>query len=98
MISTAILGCAVENDSVAKMVAELREMTIARIRARLERAKTEGELKSDADPAALARFVGAIIQGMSVQARDGASEADLLALTRVARETLANAFVQNVGE
>ena len=33
--------------------------------------------------AALARFVGAIIQGMSVQARDGATEKDLKAVVEL---------------
>lgn len=89
MISTAVLGCAVENDPVARLVAARREATIARLRERLERAKTEGELRPDADPAALARFTGAIIQGMSVQARDGASAAELCALARLANEELA---------
>lgn len=89
MISTAVLGCAVENDPVARMVSNIREATIARVRARLERAKAEGELKPDADPAALARFVGAVIQGMSVQARDGAGRVELLAMVRLANEELA---------
>ncbi len=88
MISTAILGCAVENDPVARIVADRREATIRRIRERLERAKFEGELAPSADPAVIARFVGAIIQGMSVQARDGAGQAELLALARLANEEL----------
>nr|WP_277998331.1 TetR/AcrR family transcriptional regulator [Sphingomonas liriopis] len=89
MISTAVLGCAVENDPVSRMVSAMREATIARIRERLERAKAERELSSAADPAALARFVGAIIQGMSVQARDGAGRAELLAMVGIANEELA---------
>lgn len=88
MISTAVLGCAAENDQVADMVANLRETTIFRLQKRLQRAKVEGELRSNADPAALARFVGAIIQGMSVQARDGASRAELMAIARLAEEEL----------
>lgn len=89
MVSTAVLGCAVENDPVAKMVSAMREATIARVRERLERAKAEGELKPGADPTALARFVGAIIQGMSVQARDGASRTELLGMVVIANEELA---------
>ncbi|MFN3584807.1 TetR/AcrR family transcriptional regulator [Phenylobacterium sp.] len=89
MISTAMLACAVENDPVARMASDMREAAVARIRERLERAKAEGELNPGADPGALARFVGAIIQGMSVQARDGASEADLVAVARLAGEELA---------
>jgi AcrR family transcriptional regulator len=89
MISTAMLECAKENDAVARLVGGLREEAIARLRTRLEQAKAEGELKPDSDPAALARFVGAIIQGMSVQARDGAREPELVALAQIASAELA---------
>lgn len=89
MISTAVLGCAVENGPVADMVSAMREATIARIRERLERAKAEGEVKADATPAALARFIGVVIQGMSVQARDGAGRSDLLSVVSLANAELA---------
>lgn len=83
MISTALLGAAAENEAVARLVAEMREGTIAQMRARLERARDEGELAPGSDPAALARFVGALVQGLSVQARDGAGRDDLVALARL---------------
>lgn len=51
---------------------------------RLERAKREGDLPADAVPADLARFVGTICQGMSVQAASGASRADLLKIAELA--------------
>lgn len=91
MISTAVLGCAVENDAVAARVSAMRETTIARIRERLERAARDGELRPEADPAALARFVGAMLQGMSVQARDGADARTLGAMAAVASSALAQA-------
>jgi transcriptional regulator GlxA family with amidase domain len=51
------------------------------------------ELRADADIKALSRFSAAIMQGMAVQARDGASEAELrriarLALSEFARHTI----------
>ncbi|MGO7733791.1 hypothetical protein ACC704_38215, partial [Rhizobium johnstonii] len=46
--------------------------------ARIERGIREGDMKPETNPRALARFLGAIIQGMSVQARDGASMEELL--------------------
>jgi AcrR family transcriptional regulator len=58
------------------------------IRERLKRAKTEGDLPKDADPAALARFVATVTQGMAVQAAGGASHVEL---RRVA-ETALRAF------
>jgi AcrR family transcriptional regulator len=47
------------------------------IRERLKRAQAEGDLPSDADPAALARYVSTVTQGMSIQAAGGASRKDL---------------------
>jgi hypothetical protein len=43
----------------------------------LKRAKAEGDLPADADPAALARYVATITQGLSVQAAGGASRKEL---------------------
>jgi AcrR family transcriptional regulator len=58
------------------------------VRERLKRAKAQGELPRGADPAALARFVATVTQGMSVQAKAGATRAEL---RRVA-ETALRAF------
>lgn len=77
MISTAVLTCATENHAVAEMVAGLRDATLVAFRGRLQQGVDEGALRPDTNVAALARFIGALVQGMSVQARDGATEADL---------------------
>jgi AcrR family transcriptional regulator len=44
---------------------------------RLRRAKREGDLPADADPAVLARYLMTVTNGMSVQAASGASGKDL---------------------
>lgn len=80
MVSTAVLNCATENEPVARHVSTLREATLAAIKVRIGRGIAEGQLRPETDVEALARFVGAIIQGMSVQAQDGASEAALSSL------------------
>lgn len=80
MISTSVLTCAVENEPIARHVQALRGASIDRLRARIERGIAEGQLKPTTDSQALARFIGAMIQGMSVQAQDGASEAALLTI------------------
>ncbi|WP_051229447.1 TetR/AcrR family transcriptional regulator [Paludibacterium yongneupense] len=79
MISTAVLACAEENDAVADHLAELRRRAMAAFVARVDKGKVTGELSAATDCLAIARFYGAIIQGMSVQAKDGAG-ADELAL------------------
>lgn len=80
MVSTAVLTCATENEPVARHVAGLRTATLNIIRARIERGISEGQLRPGTDAEALARFIGAMIQGMSVQAQDGAPGTALSAL------------------
>ncbi len=75
MVSTAALQHAEENASVARMTAELREGSVQTLKARFDRAVEESELPPATDTDTLARFYGAIIQGMSAQACDGACNA-----------------------
>jgi hypothetical protein len=42
----------------------------AALRRRLERAKSDGDLPADTDPADLARYVATILYGMAVQAAE----------------------------
>jgi AcrR family transcriptional regulator len=72
MISTAVLTAAVENVDVAAHMSQLREANVGRFSRRLEQGIAVGQLRPDTDVTAVARFIGAIIQGMAVQARDGA--------------------------
>ncbi len=89
MVSTAVLTCAVENEPVARHVSGLRRRRLGMIKARIERGVAEGQLRANTDPEALARFVGAIVQGMSVQARDGASGRVLTAVAEHAISEIA---------
>ena len=75
MVSTAVLQHAQENTSVARMTASLRETSMQTLKARFDRAVEEGALPANTDTDTLARFYGAIIQGMSAQACDGACNA-----------------------
>ncbi|WP_426748986.1 TetR/AcrR family transcriptional regulator [Myxococcus faecalis] len=84
MISTALLRCAEEHQPVADFVASLRTRAVGVFREHIQRAIAKGELPAGTDAEAMARYHGAIIQGMSVQAQDGASEAELLGLVEVA--------------
>ncbi|MFI7646977.1 TetR/AcrR family transcriptional regulator [Micromonospora sp. NPDC049460] len=84
MISTAALEVPPQSDSVARAVAARRDTTLEQIADYFRRAQAVGTLDPAADPRSLARYVGAIVQGMSVQARDGATEDELAAVARVA--------------
>jgi AcrR family transcriptional regulator len=72
LISCAIPTCAPENRAVADIVASKRMSSVRTLRDRFQQAVKNGELPRDTDTDQLARFYGAIIQGMSIQALDGA--------------------------
>ncbi|HEU4324516.1 MAG TPA: TetR/AcrR family transcriptional regulator [Roseiflexaceae bacterium] len=77
MVSSASLYCGAENEAARTAATALRANTLALMVKKLEWAKHVGELPADADTLALARFYSSIIQGMSIQAVDGASAAEL---------------------
>jgi AcrR family transcriptional regulator len=84
MISTEIVRCASENEPVSRDVSKMREAIISDFRKRFEKGIRDGALRPETDAQGLARYVGAMIQGMSIQARDGARKSDLLRIARLA--------------
>jgi AcrR family transcriptional regulator len=44
---------------------------------RFEKAKKRGDLAADVDPAALARYVGTLLQGLCIQGASGATKAEM---------------------
>jgi len=67
-----------------ELLAEQRALAKGRLRARIEKGVKDGELPPDTDIAALTNFYSAVISGMSLQARDGASRKTLLAMVDTA--------------
>lgn len=72
---------AVENHSVREFLADIRRSQFTAIRDRLVRGVAEGDLDMpDARLDAVARYYTTVVQGLSVQARDGADRAELEAV------------------
>ena len=72
---------AVENHAVREFLADGRRGQRAEIQERLARGVAEGDLAaSAADLDAMARYYATVVQGLSVQARDGASREELEAV------------------
>lgn len=61
-----------------------RNENIAAFESRIKADVAVGTLPADTDTGALARYVGALVQGMSQQARDGASREELEAVAEIA--------------
>lgn len=78
------LACGDESSGMRKELATRRSAGEVALRKRLKRAKDEGELPPDAEPADLARFYMAVMHGMSVQASGGASRAALESVAETA--------------
>jgi AcrR family transcriptional regulator len=69
---------AIENTGVREFLGDLRRDMFTAIRDRIARGIADGDLTtSPASLEAIARYYTIVVQGLSVQARDGASRADL---------------------
>jgi len=84
MVVMAATNCSVASAHVQAALAKRRAASEAGIRDRIEQGIREGELPADTDAAALANFYTTVFQGMSIQARDGATRASLIATTQSA--------------
>ncbi len=85
MVSTANIHSATDNAAIAEATRNARLTAQTAIRKRLELAIDAGELAAQTDASALAAYIAMAIQGMAVQAHDGAS---LTALERMVELTM----------
>ncbi len=78
------VACGAEAESIKAEVIARRASSEAALIQRFERARSDGDLPDHIEPAALARYLGAVIQGMCVQASSGVSCKDLSAMVDTA--------------
>jgi AcrR family transcriptional regulator len=77
-VLAAIVG-APENKTVRALMSATRRKAIDGFAARIRRGQAEGDVPKGVDVAAMAAFYATLVQGMSIQARDGATKKQLLA-------------------
>ncbi|WP_420079648.1 TetR/AcrR family transcriptional regulator [Streptomyces sp. JL4002] len=77
-----VLSAAVNttSDEVAETLRERRAANLALFESRIRADVAAGVLPPDTDASALARYAGAVLQGMSQQSRDGATREELRAV------------------
>jgi AcrR family transcriptional regulator len=63
--------------AIANVVRKVRQKMLSNLRSRLEAAVADGELPASTDIDPLSRFYLSVFEGMAIQARDGASRAEL---------------------
>jgi AcrR family transcriptional regulator len=69
---------------LGELVRSARAVSFERLKSRVERAVSDGEIPAAVDVAAIARFAQTVQSGMSILARDGAGRAELEAVAEVA--------------
>jgi AcrR family transcriptional regulator len=82
MLVLSAMNCS--DASLQSELAQRRANGRAILKARIDRGVREGELPPGTDSAALTDFYVTVFQGMSIQARDGATRKRLLATARAA--------------
>lgn len=84
MVTAGLLNCGAEHEALAETVARLRDERRLELIDYLRQAAARGDLPRDADTEAIARYITALMQGIAIQAQDGATPAELFALADVA--------------
>ena len=79
-----MMVCSVAAEHIQTALAKRRALGVATMQARIQRGIDEGELPAGTDAGALANFYATIYQGMSMQARDGATRDSLRASVEMA--------------
>jgi AcrR family transcriptional regulator len=70
--------------TIVRVVKKVRLEMLGTLRSRLETAVAKGELRASTDIDGLSRFYLSVFQGMAVQAKDGATQAELRAVAAAA--------------
>jgi AcrR family transcriptional regulator len=74
-----MMVCSVAAEHIQKALVKRRAIGVESMQQRIHRGIDEGELPAGTDAGALANFYATVYQGMSMQAKDGASRQSLLA-------------------
>lgn len=84
MLVTSAMSCSAASDHLRDALRERRAAAESHIKARLRRAVRDGELARGTNVAALAKFFMTVTEGMTIQARDGATRDALVAVAEAA--------------
>jgi AcrR family transcriptional regulator len=88
MLISAATNCSPQSADIAAHLRDLRAAGLRALQDKIAAAARTGEIPADTDARALATFYSAVLQGMSAQARDGATKADLQQIAQAALRAL----------
>jgi AcrR family transcriptional regulator len=82
MVAANFAACSPRHEAVRELLSELRNLRRKKIRDRLRQGVKDGDLPKDADVPSMARFYSMTLDGLSLEAREGASRKALGAMIR----------------
>jgi AcrR family transcriptional regulator len=82
------LAASVETDRIRYLLSDWRLAAQAAVQERFERARSEGDLPPEVDPAELAGYVTTVMYGIAVRAASGATNAELRRTATFAAQSL----------
>lgn len=88
LVMTAAINTAPEHEEHIGALRVLREKYKEAWQKRFEQAKLEKQLADDINPSELAEYFTTLIQGMTIKAKDGATEEELSSTSKLALKTL----------
>jgi AcrR family transcriptional regulator len=82
------LACGTAAAPIKDALISWRKKGEAEILKRLKRARTEGDLPAELDPHDLARYIATVLNGLGIQAANGATKAEMTRVVEMALRTL----------
>jgi AcrR family transcriptional regulator len=98
LLISAATNCSPQSADIAAHLRDLRAAGTRALQDKITAAVSAGELPADTDSHALAAFYAATLQGMSAQARDGATQTDLEQIADTALRAWPTAAVQEASD
>jgi AcrR family transcriptional regulator len=83
-----IVACSSDGDIVKQAVVEQRRLGEFAIQKKLKRAKATGDLPPEANPADISRYLATVLNGLGVQAANGASKAEMTRVVEISLKAL----------
>ena len=88
MLVQAALSCGEESQAIKDELAEQRKTLEGKLRKRFQMAQLKKDTSSSESPAAAAKYIATIYQGLSVQAASGATKKELTEVAELAKKVL----------
>ena len=82
------ISCREENNEIKVLLNEHRKTLEGKLRRRVQMAQMKNEVASTDSPAAIAKYIASIYQGLSIQASGGATKRELQEVVKIALKAL----------